>query len=273
MAKSQTSASDASESDETGQISVYIICMNEEGNIRRALESVAEFDDIVVVDSGSTDGTLDIVREFTDRIYTRAWTDEYEQRTHAMGLCKHDYVLSLDADEEATDALKADIRDAAKARTYNLLHVKIVEHFMGQAPNPDAVHNTKPVFFNRHHFKYKRARVHIPVEFDGKDRTAKGHITHFGEKSVELAMSKANRYSSFRALDKFEAGKKFRGIKLVLVYPLVFLKTYIFKRAFLNGYRGFILASVSANYAFMKEAKLYEHHYRAKHDRKSRPNK
>ena len=240
------------------QASVYIITLNEEKNVGRALESIKDFEDIVIVDSGSRDATLDIARQYTDRIIHNDWVTEYDQRQFAMELCRYDWILSLDADEEVDQDLLKSIAAAVSENDVDGLEIRIVEYFMGRLPHMGVKHSHRVKFFKRSKFEYGRARVHIPARVIGKVKSAKGYIIHFGEKSISLAMQKNDKYASYKALDKFEKGKKPSLSKLIFVAPLTFVKYYVFKRHFLSGLQGFVLAMNSAHYAFLKEAKLFE---------------
>ena len=101
-------------------------------------------------------------------------------------------------------------------------------------------------------------QVHESISVQGAVKQAKGAIRHYGENSISIKVEKNNQYSTLRADEKFSKGKKSNVLKLVLILPLTFIKSYIFRRGFLNGKRGFITSTVNAFYAFLKEAKLYE---------------
>ncbi len=238
--------------------SVYIIAQDEERNIRLALESVKDFAQIVVVDSGSTDKTLEIAREYTDNVTHHTWVTEYDQRTHALTLCDHKWVLSLDADERIDARLRRDIIEVMEKDDADGLSIRIMEYFMGRAPSKWVRHSNRIKFFKKDLFEYGQARVHIPGKLKGRARQAKGFMIHYGEKSVDIAVAKNNKYAGYKAQDKFQKGKRASRLKMALVFPLTFIKYYIFRRHILSGTRGFVLSVDCAHYAFLKEAKLYE---------------
>ena len=240
------------------QASVYIIALNEEQHIGRALESVKDFAEIVVIDSGSTDKTSEISKTYNAKLIDRDWINEYEQRSFALSQCTHDWVLSLDADEEINHDLLGHIKQTVEHDSSDALDIQIREYFMGKLPHPGVKFTHRVKFFKKSKFHYGEARVHIPQNVDGKTKKAKGFITHFGEKSVELAVMKNNKYSSYKAQDKLEKGKKPSRLRMAVIFPAIFLKYYFVKRHFLSGTRGFVLSVNSAHYAFIKEAKLYE---------------
>ena len=239
--------------------SVYIISLNEERNIRRALESVKDFAQIVVVDSGSTDKTLEIAREYTDNISYNKWVTEYDQRTHALSLCDHEWVLSLDADERIDDRLRESIIDVMEKDDADGLKIRIMEYFMGHPPSKWVKHSNRIKFFKKDLFEYGQARVHIPAKLtSGRAKQAKGFMIHYGEKSVNIAVEKNNKYAGYKAQDKYQKGKRASRLRMALIFPFTFLKYYFLRRHILSGTRGFILSVDCAHYAFLKDAKLYE---------------
>lgn len=244
--------------------SVYIIALNEEAHIGRALESVKDFKDIVVIDSGSTDKTKEISKTYTDNVIEKDWIDEFDQRSFALTHCSEDWVLSLDADEEVNDELKSFIKATIEADNADALDVEIREYFMGRVHHKGVKYSHRVKAFKRSKFNYGEARVHIPQLVAGKTIKARGFITHFGEKSVALAVQKNNKYSSLKARDNFEKNKFASRLRIIAIVPLVFLKYYLAKRHFMSGMRGFILSVNCAHYAFLKEAKLYELHHSEK---------
>ncbi|SIS42920.1 glycosyltransferase family 2 protein [Neptunomonas antarctica] len=239
-------------------ISVYLVVMNEEKNIRRVLDSLKGFEDIVIVDSGSQDRTLDIAKEYTQRIYHKAWDGMAAQKEYAKSLCQHDWVLNLDADEELTSELGEQIAQLIILDDYNGASIPIREHFMGARIHDKTKKNSHIRLFRKSQGAYGDERFHESPTVQGAIKQLSGEINHYGEVSVEVKVDKVNRYSSGKALDKFEKGKRSSVLKLLLVFPIMFIKSYFLKRNCLNGRRGFISSMVNAFYAFLKEAKLYE---------------
>jgi len=241
------------------KISVFLVVKNEAHNIERVLNSVREFDDIVVVDSGSTDNTMALAANYTTQLYEHEWLGMAQQKEYAKFLCKHDWVLNLDADEELTDELKQQIIDLV-TNNNNVAgaNIPIQEFFMGVAAHSSARRHRHIRLFRQSLGHYGTERDHETNSVDGPLISLMGCINHYGETSIEVKVNKANSYSNSRALDKFEQGKKSSLLKLLLIFPLMFFKSYFIRRNFLNGRRGFIGSMVNAFYAFLKEAKLYE---------------
>lgn len=241
--------------------SVFIICCNEAANMRRVLDSVRAFDDIVVVDSGSTDSTLSIAAEYGCRIFHHDWQGHARQKQFAMQQCRHDWVLNLDADERLTPALCDELVRFMRAHEQDevvALAIPFREYFLGQAIAAHSHHIARPRFFRRSHARYPETAVHEGAVFAGKTAKVRGVIEHFGESSIAIKVSKNNQYSQLRAEEKAAKGKRPSLAKLLLVFPLMFFKSYILRRSFLNGWRGFVNSMINAFYAFLKEAKLFE---------------
>lgn len=240
-------------------ISVYLVVLNEENNIKRVLESVKYFDDIVVVDSGSTDRTMEYASQYTDRLYHRKWTGMAEQKEYAKSLCKHEWVLNLDADEDIGVAFKPALEALIEGDSGVIgANIPINDHFMGVEMHRHTHKNSHVRFFKKACGSYGKERFHESPTLIGKTVNFDYPINHYGDTGLEVKVYKSNLYSSGKALDKFEKNKTSSLLKLVLVMPFMFIKSYCLRRNCLSGRRGFIGSVANAFYAFMKEAKLYE---------------
>ena len=238
--------------------SVYIICKNEEKHIRRVLESVKDFSEIVVVDSGSSDETLNIVKEYTNNIFHHDWLGFAKQKEYAKNLCQNEWVFNLDADEQLTEELKKEIEKVIEENKIDGLDIKISSQFLGKFNSEKSKFNRRIRFFRKSAGHYPDKLVHESIIIKGKINKANGFIYDYGTMDLNTHLKKINEYSSLRANEKFEKNKKASLIKLIFVFPLSFFKSFFIKRGFLNGIRGFIAATNNAFYAFLKEAKLYE---------------
>jgi glycosyltransferase involved in cell wall biosynthesis len=237
---------------------VYIICQNEEKHIERVLESVKDFDEIIIVDSGSTDSTLEIVSEYTDKIYHQDWLGYAGQKEYAKNLCSNEWVLNLDADEELTQELKDEIVKTIQTNDCDGLDIKISGKYLDSFGHSWCKFNRRIRFLKKSHGHYPQKLVHESIVINGKIKKAKGFIFDYGTQDLETQLHKINLYSSLRAKEKFEKNKKPSVIKLLFVFLIAFLKTFVVKRSFLNGLNGYIGAINVGYYAFLKEAKLYE---------------
>lgn len=238
--------------------SVYIICQNEEKHIRRVLESVKAFDEVIVVDSGSSDKTIEIAKEYTDKIYHQEWLGFARQKEYAKNLCKHEWVLNLDADEEITPELQQEIIETIERNDTDGLDIRISSRYLGKFNHPLSKFNRRIRFFRKAKGYYPEKLVHESIVIDGEVKKAKGFILDYGIVDMHTHVEKINAYSTLRAEEKNQRGKRASKLKLFTIFPLAFFKSFVIKRGFLNGTRGFVAATNNAYYAFLKEAKLYE---------------
>jgi len=242
----------------TTPCSVYIITLNEEKHIRRALESVKDFAEVIVVDSGSTDKTIEIIEEYGVQSSFHPFKSFAQQKSYALSLCTQPWVLNIDADEQVSSQLKHDIIACIKSNKCDALKVPIEDMFLGLPPHKLSKRHSKVRFYRREKGTYASNLVHEGVVVDGVIQQASGSIIHYGETSIEVKVGKNNLYSSLRAKEKYTKNKKTSVLKLVLVFPATFIKSFLFRRNVLNGRRGFIGSMINAFYAFLKEAKLFE---------------
>ena len=242
------------------QLSVTIIAWNEEERLRACLESVAWADEIVVVDAESTDKTAALAREFTDRVWVRPWPGFAAQKNFALEHVTGDWVLSLDADERVTPELAARIRrvlsadgpaDGFSVPRRNIFWGVWVRHG-GLYPD----HQLR--FFRRHAGRFVADAVHESVRVAGRVDTLAEPLLHHSYRSLEDFVQRSNRYSTLAAGEWVRRGKR-AGLADLIFRPLGrFLSMYIIQRGFLDGWRGFVLAVLYADYVFLRMAKAWE---------------
>jgi glycosyltransferase involved in cell wall biosynthesis len=239
-------------------ISVYLVTFNEEQNLRRVLDSVPGCAEIIVVDSGSKDRTVEIAESYGAKVTHQSWLGMRDQKALALSLCTQPWVFNLDADEEVTPALWAEMQAFVARPTADALTTPFNEVFMGLPNHPWTRSNDKLRFARREVAYYGNADVHASLEVKGSRTRAQHSVYHYGEVSIEVKIAKLNRYSSEVAAEKAAKGTRFLLIRLLLNFPVFFFKSYVLRRNFMNGIPGFIGSFSNAFYAFMKEAKLYE---------------
>lgn len=240
--------------------SVYIITKDVATWIADTLTSVQDFAEVIIVDSGSTDDTLVIAKQFPNvTIYHQDWLGFAQQKTVALNYCQYDWVLNLDGDEVCSAELKQDIQAAMADSTVFGLTVPINDYFLNQKNSEFTKKHAKIRSFRHGFGRYDLTNTaHEQVIVDGNVIMAKGNIYHFGENNIFIKVDKNNRYSELKAQEKFAKHKKPTLLKLMMVMPLTFMKSYFLRRNFLNGWRGFVGSMINAFYAFLKEAKLFE---------------
>lgn len=242
-------------------VSVFIITKNEEEHIEKTLKSVSLFDEVILVDSGSTDSTLDIAKRYGAKIYTHSWQGYAKQKQYAMSLCSNEWVLNLDGDEQVNPSLinafkeiiEQDKADSVRFWRNDIFIDKPLSTW-SKKPNNHRLYKRSKSFFDDSRLAHESATV------NGKEIFINETFDHFGYGSIETLTTKNNNYSSLKANEKFAKEKRYSNVKLITIFPLVFIKEYFFQRKIFSGKRGFILAIMGAYYAFIKEAKLFENH-------------
>ncbi len=242
-------------------VSVFIITKNEEEHIEKTLKSVSLFDEVILVDSGSTDSTLDIAKRYGAKIYTHSWQGYAKQKQYAMSLCSNEWVLNLDGDEQVNPSLinafkeiiEQDKADSVRFWRNDIFIDKPLSTW-SKKPNNHRLYKRSKSFFDDSRLAHESATV------NGKEIFINETFDHFGYGSIETLTTKNNNYSSLKANEKFAKGKRYSNLKLITIFPIVFIKEYFFQRKIFSGKRGFILAIMGAYYAFIKEAKLFENH-------------
>ena len=242
-------------------LSVCIICFNEERNIRRCLESATWTDEIVVVDSMSQDKTVEIAREYTDKVYQKAWHGYVEQKNFAISKANGSWILSMDADEEITATLRKEIlTETAKADAKDGYRIPRHSFYQGRWINHSGYYPDRQLrLFRRERGNWTGGRVHEKVDIQGNIGDLKKDLLHYPYKGVISGqLQTVNSFSSLMAEDMYERGKRYH-ISLLLLRPVFkFFEVYLLKLGFLDGLAGFIIAITSAYAMFVRYVKLRE---------------
>jgi len=241
--------------------------LNEERNLEACLASFADIcDEIIVVDSFSTDATVEIAKRYTDRIYQRKWVDYRTFLEFAMPEARYTWLLIVDCDERVSPGLRAEIRsrvdadgvdaDGARADGFRLLRVN---HFMGRRIrhggwDDDYIWR----FFRKGKGGPRQREVHPGIVIDGKVGALDGAMLHFPYPDLEDYFSKFNRYTSAAARDRLKSGRRVRWTDRFLAPPFRFLKGYLLQRGFLDGYPGFVLACLASMYVYVRYVKMWQ---------------
>ena len=240
-------------------ISVFIITQDEEANIARAINSVAFANEIIVVDSGSTDNTLEIVKSMGIEPVHHDWSGYAKQKQFAMGLCNNDWVLNIDADEEISTELAHRLVSTMVEDKYSSVRCLRSDVFMQQHLHPWSKKPNNRRFYRKSkaHFDADKL-VHESATVHGNELSVNEFLIHHGYGNIETITHKKNIYSSLKAKEKFIKNKQFSYMKLLLIFPAVFIQQMLFQGKIFSGVRGLVLSVMQAHYAFIKEAKLYE---------------
>ncbi|MBL4659026.1 MAG: glycosyltransferase family 2 protein [Alcanivoracaceae bacterium] len=241
------------------KISAVVTCFNNEETIIKCIESLLFANEIIVLDSFSTDKTLSLLKQCDCIIHQQRFKGYSLQKQDAINLASNDWVILLDSDEyltaNAQQKIKSWTQGHPSADAYELPR----REWVFWQWSHKFVHMNKFVrLFNRQKARVSAALVHESVKTTGKVDTLNAVIKHFGETSITLKLEKINKYSQLAAQQKFQRGRRVSLLKLLL-YPFwYFFKQYFIRRQIFNGAAGFINAYLNSKYAFLKYAKLYE---------------
>lgn len=241
------------------KLSAVVTTFNNAATLERCLASIAWADDLVVLDSGSSDATLEIAARHRARIFSEPFRDYAPQKQSAIDKAAHDWVLLLDADEELTAPARAEIERALRDPGAAGFRLPRREQMFWTFQHALSWTNAHLRLFDRRRGSMNSAPVHAAPEVAGPVRTLRRAILlHHGEPDIRTKVDKINAYSSGLVADKLRRRPRFLGVRMLLYPPVFFVRQYVFKRYFLNGWAGFISAATGAFYVFLKYAKVYE---------------
>lgn len=243
------------------KISVPIICSNNEDTIGLVLESIKDiaFEIIVIVDSKSNDKTLEIVRQYTDKVSIEPWRGFLNQKNEALKRCSGDWVLSLDSDEVVSPALKLEIVRAVKSTEVKGYFLNRRTVYLGRemkfAWQPDY---RLRLCMRAKEVAWVGEAYHETLFAPGKTTRLDGVLYHYSYKDLNDHFNRTLQYAKGVAEIRFKNNKKFSYLKLVLAPPFAFFKQYFIKGGVFDGFPGVIAAVSSGFYSFMKLIYLWE---------------
>lgn len=241
-------------------MTVTVITRDEAHHLDAALESVRWADEIVVVDSGSTDATVDIARRFTDNVVVREWPGYAAQKQFASTLASHDWILSIDADERVSPALATEIRGAVASEppVAAFRMPRMTRHFGKWLRTTDAYPDYQTRLYDRRRARWKPLDVHESVEAEGPVATLRSDLLHEGDDSLDARKAKLRHYARLSAGEMHRKGRRGGALARFLHPPAAFLRSFILKRGFLDGSAGLRVSALQAYYVYLKFAYLRE---------------
>lgn len=244
------------------KLSVFLITMNEAHNIKRVLDSVSFADEIIIVDSGSTDDTLGIARKYTDKIYTHTdWQGYGPQKKLAQSYCTHDWVFSIDADEEVSSALKEEIQQVVASNDQSkAFSVPRLPWCFGKFLHHGGWYPAAKVrLYPREKAHYGEQRVHESLTWlePLKITMLKSDMYHYTYRDMEHYLVKSAHFAAEWATQRQQQGKSASISKGVLHGVGCFVKIYILHAGFLDGKQGLLISLLSAHSTFVKYADLW----------------
>jgi len=244
-------------------LSVVIITKNEAGRLPTCLASVAFADEIIVIDSGSTDGTVDLAKQWGARVLvTTDWPGFGLQKQRGLDMATHDWVLTIDADEWLDDqlalAVTKAVKDVGDTSDHASYEVKRISAFCGQWMHHGSWGNDFAVrLFKRGSAKFSSDLVHERLISNSKPLRLQGALLHNSITSVHDGLDKLNRYTTGRALDQHQSGKRGGLGKAVTHGMWAFVRSYFIRRGILDGRLGFALAVLDAHNSYYRYVKLW----------------
>lgn len=241
------------------KLSVIIITYNEEDNIRDCLNSVKWADEIIVIDSKSTDKTVDFAKEFTDIIFLTDNLTYGQKRNIGIENASCDWIFWLDADERVTQELKKEIVNASEHNRFDAYLVNRKSFFINKFIKhcgwyPDY---TLRLFRKSSGIKFNEALVHEKIHYKGKIGKIESELLHYTDRDYEHYINKLNNYTTLSAKDLSDKKRK-AGISDIIFRPaLTFFRMYFWKLGILDGFTGLVLCILSSFHVLMKYAKLY----------------
>jgi len=244
-------------------VSASIITLNEEKNIARAIESVRSWvQEVVVVDSGSTDQTLEIARSLGARVIQNPWRGYGQQKNFAQSKVTHDWVLNLDADEAITPELALEIQNSlSKNEGKNIQGYLMprLSFYLGRWIRHGGWYPNRSLrLYHRQHARWTEPDVHEECIVDGAVEILSKDILHYPFRRIEDQIETNLKFSRLGAVRLSKSGKK-KNLPLLILKPIgKFLETFIIKKGFLDGMVGFIISVNAAHSIFLKYAYFYE---------------
>jgi glycosyltransferase involved in cell wall biosynthesis len=239
------------------KISATIITFNEERNIVRAIESLRCCDEIIVVDSGSNDRTVELATNLGARVVENPWTGYASQKNFASQQAANEWILSIDADESLSEALEGEIWQIKKnGPRYDAYTVPRLAQYLGRWILHSGWYPDRKIrLFNRNRARWTGDYVHESVQVDGRIGHLKSNLLHFTCNSLSEHLKTMDQYTTLAA-EQLVAQKKAIHTRHLLAQPLwTFMQTYFFKRGYLDGTEGLAIAYMAAMYNFVKYAK------------------
>jgi len=245
----------------TPKLTAAIITFNEEKNICRCLESVRWMGELIVVDSFSADRTVELARQYTDKVVQRPWPGHVQQKQFALEQAAGDWILSLDADEELSPEAAQEIQAvlASAPADVNGFSFPRQSFYLGRWIRHGGWYPDRKVrLVRRGHARWGGEDPHDKLVADGQTRDLHGKINHYVYSDIAHQLRTVDSFSRITAQQWHEQGRSAGAGAMVLKTIAKFFETYVWKLGMLDGMPGFIISVISAYYVFLKYAKLWE---------------
>jgi glycosyltransferase involved in cell wall biosynthesis len=240
-------------------LSAVLITRNAAAVLAPCLENLAFADEIVVVDSGSSDGTAEIAKRFGARLVQKEWLGFGRQKQYAVDQARHDWVLCLDADETVSPRLAASIQAALAAPVSPVYRMPRRNRFLGRwLSHGEGYPDWSPRLFNRMNARWSDDLVHEKVLYAVTPGTLQGDLMHDSSDDLTAYLERQNRYTTLAARQAYELGRGASFFHLVMSPVVRLFKFYVFRFGFLDGVPGLLHISIGCMNSYLKYAKLIE---------------
>jgi glycosyltransferase involved in cell wall biosynthesis len=241
-------------------LTVTVITKNEAEALAEALKSVSWADELIVIDAESTDDTVKIARQFTERVYVRAWNGYVDQKNHAADLATHDWIFSLDADERSTPQLTAEVRSLLAGEPASTgYRMPRVSFYLGRwIRTTDMYPDYQLRLYDRRRARWVGMYVHESVKVEGPPGYLKAELQHYPYRNLSEHLQRMDRYTTLAARQMHAQGVRATRVRLRWYPKAAFLRNYIVKGGIRDGTVGLIISLMNSYYVFLKFAKLWE---------------
>ena len=242
------------------RLTVTIISLNEAAHIGAAIDSASFADEILVVDSGSSDGTTDIAASKGVRVLTRGWTGYVDQKNFAAAEASNDWIFSLDADERIPAALAQEIRSvlAVDPPHHGYRVPRVTFHLGRWIRTTDFYPDYQTRLYHRRFAQWRGRYVHESVTVDGASGYLKNDLQHYSFADLRDQIKRINHYSTLSAMQMYEEGRRTGPVEILVHPPAAFVRNYILRRGFLDGTAGLTISLMNAWSVGLKFMKLWE---------------
>lgn len=242
------------------RITLFIIAKNEASRIAACILSARDIvNEVIVVDSNSTDKTAQVCQDLGAQVYKREFDGFANQKNFALSKVSGEWALNLDADEQLSPALKDEILQAVQNTKLAGYYLPFCNYFLGKKMRFSGLNKEKHLRLVRtQKAHYIGGLVHEGLEVSGTLATLKNPVNHFSYDTIENYFTKFNKYTTLAAQQMYQNGKRFCLLKVLLTLPFEFLKRYALKLGVLDGMRGLLWASFSTYYVYVKYTKLWQ---------------
>jgi glycosyltransferase involved in cell wall biosynthesis len=241
----------------TTPITATIITYNEQDHIAQAIASLSCCDEVLVVDSGSTDRTLEIAAEHGARVLSRNWEGYSSQKNFAAKEARHDWILSVDADEQLSAELSGEILKWKQSPAGAAGSMPRRSNYFGRWIRHSGWYPDRKIrLYDRRCARWRGDFVHEALEVDGTVTPLSGDLLHFPYRNWKDHMNRIDRYTRLAADAARSSGTKGRFLKLLIAPPLSFFKAFVLRGGFIDGWRGALIAYAAARYVFLRELRI-----------------